>query len=178
MKVHNGYKGGFRCRSNPKAKPRDGPWKGREESERMEEEMMILMEGEMMILMESDDPEPRRRQPRDTQTMAWVQPRRGQATNSVEAIVVHGIACSRPIEETLGDMSKVLGDGVVVGARWLLESSRRVKCHSSVVIYLGQAVGISRRGQKVILYGKIHLVEEYYFDRKKVVAYPRTLLFF
>lgn len=54
----------------------------------------------------------------------------------------------------------VLGRGVVVGARWLLAPSEG---REGMVYFLAAPVKIMIKGQKLKLFGKWHLVEEYNF---------------
>ena len=87
-------------------------------------------------------------------------------TRAVRAIVVHGIACERPIASNSHMVERVLGRGVLAGARWLLLSSRRVrKATSSMVYFLTEPVRMMEKGQKLKMYGKWHLVDEYDFAR-------------
>ena len=90
-------------------------------------------------------------------------------TRAVRAIVVHGIACERPIASTSQMVERVLGRGVLAGARWLLSSSRRVgKATSSMVYFLTEPVRMMEKGQKLKMHGKWHLVDEYDFARGRM----------
>ena len=99
------------------------------------------------------------------------------ATRAVRAIVVHGIACERPIASTSQMVERVLGRGILAGARWLLASSRRAgKATSSMMYILMGPVQMMEKGQKLKMFGKWHLVDEYDFVHTVVCLFdtPRS----
>ena len=79
-----------------------------------------------------------------------------QPTTSHRAYVVYGIGCQQPMAVIIPDARKW---GNVLGARWLLDKSRREgKATSSVVVFYNGAVHM---GPTVKIRGKKHLVATY-----------------
>ena len=58
----------------------------------------------------------------------------------MKAFVVHGVACRRPINDTIQDLKRA-GMRGVLGARWVLGENRRMnKTTSSVVVFLEKEI--------------------------------------
>ena len=87
-------------------------------------------------------------------------------TKAIRAFVVYENACEKPIASTSQMVERVPGRGIVAGARWLLAPSRRMgKKSSSVVCFLTRVVRMVEKNQRLKIFGKWHLVEEYDFAR-------------